>query len=413
MTFTPPTFSKFRVSTLNLDASLSTKIGRYKIVEIPMINHFSSVKQDSLDVLIARTNAVLECNTDRQPARDVFIKLVNELRQIPKDMEDKRREGAMFLLGALIHRYFRIINEYDNYNRIPFWTFDPMNCNLFKSIRTALKLDILPRVHDLATLDVTTIVTSLEVFRDNMLLVLDQKKPRYMTYPHFAQDDNFKKYLQDIIDEHTKKGAGVLQQFKAIRFLQSLTHQIDNELAQVEKDLIVLVAYLKKIHPDFKALDINALESIINTTIQSDASKEIILDMLYTGIIQDNLSTMDHDDFLNHMKICHSDKASYTLFGGYVLLLQSKNIDEHLMYCFKKVLGNDDISNMISTRDMYIGIKFLMEYLRGHVENKLDYEFFGGKSKMETLLINCEEQLDIKVKTSKDKEQSILYSAMM
>lgn len=171
MPFTPPVFDLFRVNTVNLDVMLSRQFGRYIIVAEEKPSEASSsqaiaVPQSSLEVLLARTHhKVVVGTTDRTTQQAVFKQLSNELREILKENnESKNKKATMFLLGALLHRYFRLIKEYDNYNYL-FTIYDVRNCDLFKAIRAALHLPAeMPdgfKANDLAVLDVVTIVDSL------------------------------------------------------------------------------------------------------------------------------------------------------------------------------------------------------------------------------------------------------------
>lgn len=410
MTFSPVPYSLLRVNTLNLDAKLSQLMGRYQI-EDEASNKLLTVRLDSLDILIARTTVVLECNTDRKTAREVFTKLVNELRQIPKESEEKRKEGTMFLLGALLHRYFRILKEYDQYNSYYIWAWNPLDCKLFESIRKALNLDVADlkqfRAEDLKQLDVTTIVSSLEVFRDNMLVLNEQSVPRYLTYPHFEKDKNFISYLQDIINEHTLKGKKILKQFQAVRFLHSLVQQLDSDLNQIESAMKTLILFLKSKQPNLKELDSHTIESGVHECVESVNLQEKVCNLLYIPLIKDNLNHMDYEEFASKMLACHLSRASYILYGGYLLLLQSKLVNENLKFCFDKSLGIDIHSGM-SIGDMKDCLGFFIDHLEGNQTRALNCEFFDGYSKMESLLLSFEKEL--KSQENKAIEQVKMFS---
>ncbi|KTD06598.1 substrate of the Dot/Icm secretion system [Legionella gratiana] len=405
MTFPLPPFATFRVNTFNLDTAYSTLLGRYKVVEAQSMD---SVQQTSLEVLIARTNEVIKCKTDRESQREVFNLLVNELRQISKEDKEKTKQGTLFLLGALIHRYFRLIKEYDDYNGYASWTYfgtcDVTNCKLFLAIRRALQfkeIEHIPkkkfREDDLKILDVVTIVRALEVFRDNMFIEDKDKIPRYMKYPHFAQDANFQKYLQDIIEQQTRRGAAILHRFKAIAFVQSLMKQIENERQQLEKDIEKWCKAVAKEHKDFNAFRVLSDEAInlsLIKHVESEKSRNIIFDLYYTPLIQDNLESTDHSTFLAKIKDCYDQKCSCKLFGGYALLLQQpRGLDDNLLFTFQKALGLESSFDELSKKDILHGIKFLKEFLENEPNVILDCEFFGGRDKMDTLIARSEKEL--------------------
>lgn len=419
MTFVPPAFAILRVNTLNLETKYSTLLGRYKVVES---DGPPTIQQSSLEVLIARTNEVIKSKSGRDTQVEVFSLLVNELRQIPVEDKDKIKQGTLFLLGALIHRYFRLIKEYDTYNVYASWTYfgkcDVTSSKLFLAIRKALQFRDLSvvkkryREDDLKILDVLTIIKSLEVFRDNMLLEDKEKTPRYMKYPHFAKDENFKQYLQEIIDEHTRRGAAMLQRFKAIAFVQSLAVQIENERFLLEKDIEKWCKAIAKDYKNFahfKALDDVAINSSLMKHVESETSRNIIFSLFYTPLIQDNLNTLDHSNFLAKMKECYDFTCSYMLFGGYALLLQqSRMLDTDLSFTIQKSLGLERSLDELSKEDMLNGVKFLKQFLENEPGAVLDCEFFESKDKMNTAIARAEKELTLLVSSQKENHEVVL-----
>lgn len=408
MAFTPPGFSTLRVNTLNLDTKFSTLLGRYKIIETPAVDASpTSKKPNNLEVLIARTQQVIVCKTDRLTAREVFNQLVNELREVLKaENEEQNNRGAMFLLGALLHRYFRLIKEYDGFNSYTFFTTsDVRNCKLFIAIRAALQLPKeMPddyRKKDLGILDVTTVVTALEAFRDNMQLKDDHNIDRFKKYAHFARDVNFELYLQNIIDEHKRIGLPVLKQFQAIHFIQSLVAKIDVEAQQINEALVTWNKLLVREHPDFSLLSIEAVEAHITAKITSEPLREKIIDFLYTPYIRSNFATMNHTTFLAAIKKCHTDIASYTVCGGYSLILLSGGI-ERLKFSIYQALGIEARPEELTDKYSLFGIKFLKQFVDNNPDIVLDYEFFGGKERMNTQISQKEEAL-----TARTQEPSI------
>lgn len=417
MAFIPPGYSTLRVNTLNLDTKFSTKLGRYNIVE----SKPSSEKPlSSLEVLIIRTQQVIVSKTDRATARDVFNQLVNELREILKgDNEEQKNRGAKFLLGALLHRYFRLIQEYDDYNNgcarftLFFRPWDVRSSRFFLAIRSALKLPEDKsdnfRQKDLVILDVQTIVTSLKVFQENMLSAGDDKIPRYKKYPHFEQDAHFTEYLKKIIADHEKIGLPVLTQFKAVQFIQSLAIKVETERLQIEEELIKWSKLLEKENGDFSKLDLEKIEAHITINIKSEPLKEKILDLLYTGYMKTNLATMNHTTFLAAMKKCQTDIATYTVCGGYALLLQSKGIKQ-LQFCIYQALGIQEKPEDFTDKDMLTGIKFLKQFVENNPDTVLDYEFFGGKEKMNTQISQNEEAL---ILSTKEKSEELIAGGVL
>ncbi len=421
MTFVPPAFATFRVNTLNLEIKYSTLLGRYQVVDSQASDGSSEVQQSSLELLIARTNEVIKCKSGRDTQVEVFNLLINELRQISKKDKEKIKQGTLFLLGSLIHRYFRLIKEYDDYNEYASWTYfgkcDVTSCKLFQAIRKALRLEEIEivkkryREEDLKILDVVTIVRSLEVFRDNMLIEDKEKVPRFMKYPHFAKDENFKKYLQEIIEEQTRRGAAFLHRFKAIAFVQSLAIQIENERQQLEKDIEKWCKGVAKDYNNFntfKVLDKEAINASLIKHVESETSKNIIFRSYGAPFIQDHLEYIDHSSFLIKMKECYDYTCSYILFGGYVLLLQQSNmLDTDLLFTIQQALGLEASLYELTAQDMLDGVKFLKQFLETEPQATFDCAFFGGKDKMDTAIARAEKELTLQVAPKKE-EISIL-----
>ncbi|KTD59034.1 hypothetical protein [Legionella shakespearei] len=415
MAFTPPAYSVLRVNTLNLDARLSTLLGRYKIVDNQTaVATTSSTNpaplQTSLEILLARINQVIECDTDRLTARDVFKQLGNELRDVLKEGDEtKNQRATLFLLGALLHRYFRIINEYKGSYTGWFVTPNPLNSDLFKAIRGALQLpgDVTVddyQMRDLKILDVTTIVTALEAFRDNMYLKDQEGIERYKKYPHLKADSNFEIHLKEIIDQHTARGRTTVNQFKAVRFIQSLRKQVDVDQQQVENALNRWCKEFARAHPDFDGLDLETIEGHIKKYFKEDPIKENILDLVNTPLIKDNLNSMSHASFPTQMKLCHAKICSFILVGGYSMLLQSEHVKKDLRFKIYEALDIVKDPSVLSSADMDNGIKLFNMFRENNTQIDLDYEFFGDKEKMETFISQTELALTSKIQAEKEQK---------
>ena len=417
MAFSPPGFPIIMVNTLNLDWKLSTLLGRYnKLMSkaspstAALSPHLAA--QSPLEILLARTNYVIDCKTtNRTTARDVFKQLSIELREVLNEKDEaKNKQATFFLLGALLHRYFRIIKEYDrSYSR---WIVapNPKKCSLFKAIRSALKLsDEMPEHYkskDLELLDVTTIVTALEVFRDNMLMVPEgEQYPKYMKYAHFKADKNFEFYLNEIIEEHSVRGESVLRQFKAVNFIQSLSQKVESEQKKVEEIIINWTKELQRDQPDFSKLNAKTIKSHLKAHVPKGLLRELVADLLYTGVITSKFLTLDHRSFLYEMKKANLDTASHTVFGGYALLLQSKDINDDMKFCIREVLGIADGRQVLSSKDLLNGIKFLEIFMANNPDVELNYDYFCGKLAMNTQIAQNKLVLNKLI-----KEQSTLPS---
>ncbi|MDI1352886.1 MAG: type IV secretion protein Dot [bacterium] len=402
MVFKRPSFEILKANTYKLDARLSSLLGRYIISTDPPASEEASLllkrnKPNTLEILIARTNQVVTCATDRVAPRDVFNQLSNELREVLKEGdEEKIKQGALFLLGALLHRYFRLLHEEVTYScSLSFFSvtmYYAKNCRLFLAIRDALHLPQMSdsyREDDLKKLDVATVVTALECFRDNMLL-----NERYKKYPHFNQDKNFQVYLQAIIDEQRKRDSqsNILGQFKAIHFLQSLLINLEIEQQKIEKALNTWLVRLKKDYPQSSELRIELVEQHLLIHIE-EPLREKIADLLYTPYIKEKFASLDHTNLVMELNICHIQSINYILFGGYALI-DVKNKHENLLFCLHHALGVEKKENELTHEDRMKGIEFLGNFIEETSDIELNVDYFGGLAHLKTEIL--QQQLNLK-----------------
>lgn len=390
MAFTPPSYDELWINSRKIEWEYSSLMGRYKVKE-------TNDKKNDLELLIARTNeSVINCTTKRESQREVFILLVNELRKLNPDdegYEQKAKQGALFLLGALLHRYFRIIKEYNN--SLTFFT-TALQCDLMNAIRQTLRLSSRdPKTFcedDLKQLDIQTVVDALRTFQENMLLKDEKHMPRFMNYPHFKKDVHFEAYLQDIINEQIAndraqsaiKKFSVLKQFDAIRYLETLAQHIKTEHMIVLKGLDDWCATLKKDQPEFKTIDNKVFAASINKLILPPQRKEQIIDFSMGPHVQEQIEQGDHESLLQAIKECILFVDSSVLCGAYALLMETPGIDPCLIQCLCRFLGESK-DNLFTERDRFLNIEFLKSYLDKNKENPgltVNTQFFGGLDAM-------------------------------
>lgn len=391
MTFTTLKYEYLKNNILNLEKSYSNYLERYTIID--------NSTENSLQVLISRINTnVIQCKTERKTAQKVFSQLTTELRPFITGTSEVIKNATLFLLGALVHRYFRLIIEYNDYNKsianpaalfqVKLW--DVTTCRFFKAVVAALQSD--KRV-----LDELTIVSALEVFRENMFLevAVEETKgktkktlkiPRYMTYEHFAVDPHFKHYLDELIKKHQKLGATVIKQFKAIFFLQSIANQLEKEKEPVEKEITEWCHALSKEHQDFSKLTPEEIERHLHHYFklkpEKDTIKERILDLLAVGYESKKFAAIkDYSAFLELMNTCNTDEGRCILCGGYVLLVQRGNLDNNLLTLMEKALG---LQTELSYQDKLDCINILQPYIEKEPGPDLNCEFFGTRGHMVT-----------------------------
>ncbi|CEG56536.1 hypothetical protein [Legionella fallonii] len=423
MTFTPPALDVLAAKTDKLERQLDIQLKRY-LINPPEDNEPSSAKkQTSLEWWITRAQGVLDCGTGRDTAREVFNQLVNELRHVNKDNKEDNQKATWFLVGALLHRYFRVMQEYDDYNNtVRIWWWYVGSSRLFMAIRAALKFPEVPtkeagslstqefKEKDLAVMDDATIVIALEAFRDNMLLEVETDVPRYKKYAHLNKDVNFQKHLSEMILHYKGRAAPVLKQLKAIKFIKSLAAEVISQQTKITLALDVWHKLLVKEHAKFDSLDLEIIEAHITTHIKDESARERILDLLYTPHIKKKLESFefDHESFLTDMKKGSSDTAVYTIVGGYCLLLQSKEFQtkgfDRLKFNLHEALGIEDKSELLTEKDKLLNIQFLEQFIKTNPEAGLQYDFFTSKDNLSGEIGEAKEALIKSIKKARKLE---------
>jgi hypothetical protein len=444
MTFTLPNLETLKVNTNNLDVRLTTLLGRY---QVNATVESGAVKPSTLEVLIARINKLSEAPTDRKEQQAVFTTLVNDLRRflLPDAEEQDRKLAPMILLGALLHRYFRLIKSYEDFDKrtkVPLFGFSLFSlskvtsCRLFLEVREALQLPSDTtnfKENDLKLLDGVTIVTALERFQTYML-----QDDKFKAYEHLRSTDegvNFKLQLQEVITEHKVKAAPVLQLFHAVIFLQSLETKLQEEHKKVTEGLDAWFKLLKAEHKDFSRLPAAIIEDHLKVYVTDPLLQARFIKLLKTPHIEELLYdpvplddeaeaepvATTPDKFLIEMKNCNSGLTSYAMVGGYSLILElteqainrladkykinridlSTNevfalLDKHkmseddkyyftaighLQYCIYQALDIESERDELTKKHKARGVQLLKEFLETKPE--LDMLYFESAPKLE------------------------------
>ena len=445
MPFTPPDLKTLKVNTNNLDVHFSTLLGRYQITE-PNVS-----KVNTLELLIARINKLTtESESDRSSQLSVFTQLVNELRTTSHEGSDiQRARATQILLGALVHRYFRLINSYKTRSeKTTFFFWGPMlspdqviTCRLFKSIREVLQLnDKIDnyKEKDLKKLDKVTVVTALESFQEYML-----SNEQYNEYSHFRSNDNGKNFfqqLQDIIQEHKIQAKSILHLFSAITFLQSLQKKLCEEHEHVIIGLDNWYSFLKADNKQFGPLSAATLSEHLQQYVSDPKLNARFIQLLATPFIGDILYNSEDEElkqstsieqFIDRMKECNSFWASYTMLGGYSLILElteqllmsmaenykinsatlSSNelVDalhnqllteedsthlksiEHLQYCIYQALNIENERISLTKKIKSQGLRFLQEFI--DTEPQLNIDCFENSAHFKTAIARLGQKL--------------------
>lgn len=421
-----------------LNKSYSNLLGRFS-VHNNLGDDSSASQEPSLKILLARVNQdVIQCTTDRENECEALRRLTNKLRVFTENSSDaEMKHATLFLLGGLIHRFYRIETEYKNYNESSLNLFsyfskktlwDVNSCRLYVAIKKALQLDKRP-------LDEVTIVTSLEVFQQNMLqMVLPEegdklemliKVKRYMTYPHLSKDVNFERNLQIMIDEHSQKGAYELQQFRALCFIETLAQQLEESRKQLEKEINEWSQCLRKVHKEFKQIDeeliMTHLNSYIKAKIDNIPNKANLKDkkedpviaskILFWESIKEQIKALlfnvDLDKLESYpelwVKIFQDNvtKNLCILCGGYSLLVHNGDkVDERLLEQVKTALGLVGELTAEEERDC---IQSLLLYVNKEPIPILNCDFFKGRANMVTAVTQLSSALDLAKKQRETK----------
>lgn len=384
--------------TQSLEQKLSKDLGRYNI------NDAKSTKTN-FAIMEERINSVTTCATDRIEQRNVFSALLSELQHAEKD-----ERAPLILLGALLHRYFRII-ESESYDLdkttlgslVSRWGCFRLRkaegSGLFLAIRKGLGLpEIVPndtqwKETDLKILDVTTIVTALTCFRDHMMVLVDSA-PRYMKYPHFQRDPEFMSRLNQIITTQEKRGSPILKQFKGVKFIQSVLDSLLKEKQKVSEALA-------KVVKDKKSFTNENVEQTLTAPEESNI-KALITDLLECDYVVEKQGEMKWDDADAQNKLkkaiedCYSSNAAYILIGAYLLLLQSLDTKKPepttLSLCIKQILSLDMDPGSIPLDKQYAAIKQFQEY---SAENSatLNMDYWGSEQELNRFIVTKAQEL--------------------
>ncbi len=388
MPYIPLHYTKLSVNTKSLKEEFDKKLKRYTLIES------QDISQNALQVLIARTHDVIECKTGRVGPQDAIAQLVRELKNFIDDNGEKNQHAAFFLLGALLHRYYRIKGE---------WLTS--SGELLKSISNALRLEK-TKEYEQKKLDPVTVYSALKVFQNNMLKLNEEHIPRYKNYEHFAdKGTHFVSNLKIIVETHYERARPYLLQYNAIFFLQSVVTHLNNNLVRIESGLKELKLLLQNDYSDSMELNITDIKSFIDN-LPSSCPKEILNALLGSKYVFDKVQNKTIPDYLYWMKQCQLQLATWDLFGAYMLITSNLDSDSKLCGCLLTALslelGWDDIC--YDTR--LNGINCFKKYLKENKETQLNYDFFGGEEEMKKMLEITEERIKKHMKQTQTVEMS-------
>lgn len=407
--FTPPGFITLRTNTSNLFIVFSKHAGLYQVPEkiqasilpAPLTSPIFPAAQpvSTLQLLLARVSeSLLNSNSARIDHRDFFVDLQKELLPYIND-EAMINNCTMLLLGALFYSYFIILKEYADSN-VKYYFFKPNkpeNCQFFSAIRTVL--DLTPptqnyKIRDLERLDTSTVTACLEVFQTYLLTPDKNNVPKYRTIKYFMADPKFEANLSQMIKSQEARDPIQVKQYYAVCFLQSLAKKLNEEHDLVKDAISKWSAQLIKDHASFGELGIDKIELHIDKYY---AQNVILRDAVKAAFNVENvhtkLATFTQEQFVETLLKNNSDIYAYILFGGYVVLLESPDLDDKLKFCLHKALEVETRVSEMSSKIMSYGIRVLNQYIEDNPSLIVNCKFFGGKNEMITKVSQTNQNL--------------------
>lgn len=438
-------FDKLLEATFALSEKLDDFHNRYDVTA----NFNNPNNLSTLELWIKRMDIVLSCKTQWIAEQDVFKILKNELVTLSKG--DGEKKGTMILIGALLHRYFRMGYKYnlwsskyklkshdtynlkDAYNFAAFGLFgSSKTCTLFQAIREVLQLNSNTKPEhyereDFKILDVMTIVSCLTMFKEYMLTKDDVGKTRYSKYEHFNTDPDFISILNEIIELHIgfdkKNKPPIIPQFKAIQFTQSLANSLKTEYLELEKALKDWEKALKKDYPDFSKLVFETIKKHLADKVKSEPIRKTILKFLISERFQEQLPPYLRENLEDEcLSLSSSEKeqdpekveeekgkSQYSFILDYesfcnAILLTAFDYSRNVLFGGYALLLQSDtipihLRNMLneaatgdkSKKNSPEILKEAVKMLDGHINAnpklQLDWSFFGGKKGYNQLLL--------------------------
>jgi hypothetical protein len=261
------------------------------------------------------------------------------------------------------------------------------------------------------SLDVLTVASSLEVFRDNMLT-----KERYKQYPHFNdKKTHFIKYLDEIIEQQNERDPFIFVQFSAIDFLGSLVKHLDAQKINVDLLLQQWCEQLKKEHPDFSQLNEDIIRQHMKAFIKDEQSVKLMSMIFNLKEVQSNLEEgkVDHDSFGELMSLGYASILSYLVLGGCTLVLRAKEIIEdnkqgasNLRFLINKILKVED--SLPSRKVQLDSLSIFNQYLKTlkDLEPGLNVRCFSYKKKesLSQVVLEEEKLLEDEIDMQKKKD---------
>lgn len=416
MAFAPPELDVLYENTVNLSVRFSRLVHSYSVKD-PVASSSSSSSAASSSSSVASSSSappdaketlqfllrlindhVKDVKSDRSTQKAVLIQLANESWEVAQKTGikhlDSQDRAYWLLIGALLHRYFRLIKEYEQRPSGWWGPADPRSCRLFNAIRKVLQLsptfDSVEEFKrkDLDILEPGIVTIALQLFRSHMVV-----EERYKNYEHLKMDSNFITYLTTIINEHEqiRGGRERAKQYKVIRFIKSLANLVWLERKEVELFFSHWFKQLQRDHPDLSALNKDIVfKHLVNYRGLAEEhfkycgtleciKKEIAV-ALYANHVPINFNSpvIDYPELSDTIIVCIRSKGAHIITGGLALLLHSSEVADDLKHCINEYV----LKASLTLDDKKTFLKFLecfTDRLSLDVAASLNCEFFEGR----------------------------------
>ena len=377
-----PSYEDLGDSTSGLLKKYNTMSARYITPNLEILFNNTLLKMeeyiksagDRITQAKALKQLVLELKSDEH-----YIKAGDK-----KDKTDKDKiiiaNTQQVMLGALIHRYLRIIDEYKApqktvslfgglgdfvskkvYNPVP------TNSDIFNAIEGILNITAKNK------LDPMTIKTSCESFFAYM-----QQENKYIDYVHYKDDANFFTYLQGFIDKATLAASATITEIKTIQFLMSLAKNIQN----IHQDLNGLLMRLEKQLTE-KDLPLNTgviYGQLKNFAVSAEVGTRFSL-LIDRPYVAEKIDKWTIGEFMQEMLESLDINSRYALFGGYMVIFQQIKDNSVLKKTLASALKCVKTDNELDNDSILQSLKFLKQwFMKVNIESAtVDWTLFDGE----------------------------------
>lgn len=396
MPYIPPEYIDLFQETQQLEGTFSAIAKRYKPSSLPELLDLINEKMLKKPV------------SDRLSQVEVFRKMYIELSPLSgQSNEDNKESARRILLGALLHRYFRLEAEYKRLDsKISYFLFSSSikACRLHSVIK-----DILGLTKE-NSLDPLTVVTCCQAFHEHMIF-----EDNYKKHGHFKHDANFFPYLSNIIEEHSKGAAQLSKQVEGIDFLKSVAVSVDQMRQKIVSALQLLFKRLESNDSLYDEFNLDRVKNISLEAIKDEEVRQRVSQLISAACnyIAEHPESEDYESFKMVAEACLNARSQYALFGAFVVILARPIKMEQLEASLKLALKHGSENNINTDYETRLqGIRILRSWLLTSegIHMQLNCKTWGSYEVFKDQVIAQEANL---MKTmEQEEEKSIGFSLM-